>query len=330
MRIIGRPRALLAVLAACLLVAGCGSGPSQVGAAVIVGGRVVSVDDVQKMVEKVTKAEPAAQQLARNHKLDLVSRAIIGQLVVHDLLGEAAKKEGLRADQAQVDQLFAQNPLGVALPTDGSAGPDVLAQQLAFRSREQGEVYTDQVLLKQLGEKYLDKLSITFDYTSVGSDDPSGQPGSLREKALEKARQFAQGPAEVARVIAEDKGTGAGAGEGERVPASQAPDLAGSALFGVPPGTVVALQLNEQQANWVVAVIRERTQDATPGVDQAAPVDEGQYAAAGRRLLQPYFDQAAVKINPRFGVWDPVALGLAPNENETKGIVLPAKESLRP
>ncbi|HEY3482715.1 MAG TPA: hypothetical protein VGL02_27845, partial [Streptomyces sp.] len=91
----GRPRALVAVVAGALLLAGCGSGPSQAGAAAIVGDRAVPLDQVQNLIEKAVREQPYAQKLAAEHKLDLLGRAIVGQLVVHELLTQVSGKEGI-------------------------------------------------------------------------------------------------------------------------------------------------------------------------------------------------------------------------------------------
>jgi len=81
--------AALAVLGGALTA--CASGPSQVNSAVIIGDHVISVDDVQRRLDEALTVEPAAKDLAKNHKLDLASRGIVDQLVRHELLAEAAR-----------------------------------------------------------------------------------------------------------------------------------------------------------------------------------------------------------------------------------------------
>jgi hypothetical protein len=104
MRIIGRPRVLFAVLASCLVLAGCGSGPSQVGAAVIVGDHAVSVDDVQGKLDKLLQDNALAKTLAQQHKLDLLSRSIVSREVLNRATDEAAKADGLVVDEKLVAQ----------------------------------------------------------------------------------------------------------------------------------------------------------------------------------------------------------------------------------
>jgi outer membrane murein-binding lipoprotein Lpp len=329
MRIMGRPRALVAVLAAGLLLAGCGSGPNQVQAAVLVGDHEVPIDQVQQLIDKAVQEQPAAQQLAQQHKLDQLGRAIVSQLVQHELITRAAQREHLVADQNLLGQTLAQDPLAVPVPTTG-VDPSQLPVLIAYRTRDHREAITDQLLMQALGTKYFDKMSITFDYTSVVSDSGGAQPVSMREKAFAKTAEMAADPGAAARVIDADKAAGAETSVGEKVPAVQAPDLAATALFGVQPGTVVAFQPSAQQAAWIVAVVRQRDLSTPQAVDQAAEPTVNQLVGIGQRLLEPYVDEAGLKINPRYGVWDPVAMDLAASPAETTGLVLSVKGVAQP
>ncbi|WP_312871776.1 hypothetical protein [Amycolatopsis acididurans] len=325
----GRPRALVAVLAACLLLAGCGSGPSQVTTALYLGDRHVSVDEVQGLIDKAVQEQPAARQLAQQHKADMLGREIVRQMIVHQMVTQTAQMDGVVVDPAQISQVMAQDPLAApvsATNTDASQ----LAQQIVYRVRDHREVVSDQLLLQSLGAQYFDKLTVTFDYTSVVSDDGGANPVSMREKAFAKAQQMAADPAAAAKVIQADSASGQQTGVGEKVPAVQAPDLAGMVLFGVEPGTVVAFQPSSAQPVWIVAVVRARDLTTPQAVDQTSEPTSTQLAAIGQRLLQTYLQQAGLKVNPRYGVWDPAGLALAPSEAETTGLVLPVKGPAQP
>lgn len=325
-----RAGVLVAVVSVFLVLAGCGSGPSQVGAAAIVGEHRIPVDQVQQRLDQALASEPAAKQLAANHKLDLVGRELVGQQVVHELLARAAEQEGLTPDAKQVSDLVAQNPFSDPLPTDGSVPPEQLSQQLAFRARDLPEVVTDQVLLAQLGNKYLSKLAVTIDYTTVVSSDPTGQQGSLRDEAMAKAQRFAQGPAAAEKLIRDDGMAGVEASMGERLPAAQAPRLAAMVLFGVPENTVVAFQPSPRQEAWIIALVTGREDQNPQPVDQASQPSQQELVAVGQRLLQPVAEQTGVRISPRYGVWDPTAMDVAPSAEETSGIVLPVRSSPQP
>ncbi|WP_245617096.1 SurA N-terminal domain-containing protein [Amycolatopsis taiwanensis] len=319
----GRPRALVSVVLGCLLLAGCGSGPSQTRAAILIGDHEITVDQVQQVIDRAVTQEPAAQQLAQQHKLDLLGRAIVGQLVVHEMITRAAQREGLRADPALVAQ--AVNALSQPSPTSG-IDPAVLAGDIALRARDHTEAATDYVLERALGEKYFDKLSVDFDYTTVSTDDN----GPRREQAEAKAKQFAASPNAATTLVRADAGAGMDAELGTTLPALQSPMFAGSVLFGVPAGTVVSFEADPSQSVWLVAVIRKRDLNASPAVDQAQQATAGQLASVGIRLLQQDVERSGVKINPRYGVWDPVAMDVAPSAAEVSGFVLPVEGYVQP
>lgn len=329
MRIMGRTRVLVAVVAACLVLAGCGAGPSQAQSAFLLDGQTVTQDQVQNMIDKAVREQPAAQLLAQQHKLDQVGRAIVSQLIVHELVTRAAQREGLAVDEPLVNQTLAQDPLATPVPTTG-IDPSQLPTQIAYRTRDHREAITDQVLMRALADKYFAKLSVTFDYTSVVSDDPGAQPVTMREKAFAKANEMAASPDAAARVIQADTAAGGQTGADEHVPAVQAPDLAATVVFGVQPGTVVAFQPSAEQAAWIVAVIRKRDLSTPQSVDQAAEPTASQLIAIGVRLLQPYADESGLELNPRYGVWDPVAMAVVPSAAETTGAVVTVKGSAQP
>ncbi|WP_410600435.1 hypothetical protein [Amycolatopsis sp. lyj-90] len=325
MRIMGRRRALVGVLAGSLLLAGCNAGPGQVGAAVIVDGKSVSVDRVQQLIDKAVREHPYGQQLAKEHKLDLVGREIVRQEILHDLTERAAQREGVRVDESLVVAALQNDPLAKPMEAKQQDDPAISVQQLVARVRDHREALVDAALQTQLAVKYLDKLTVSFDFSSVSSTDATGSDADkLREQAIEKARKFAASPNAAAELIAQDQKTSdTQAGTGQKLPAMQSPATAATVLFGLEPNTVAAFQPTPQQPLWVVVVVRERTADKPVASDQAAQPSAQQLANVGIRLLQPYLDQVGLKVNPRYGVWDVVGMDLAPNEASKKGIVLP-------
>lgn len=323
-----RPRLRTTVLIALLtaLVAGltaCGSGPTQVNTAAIVDGKAIQVDEVQDLLDKIVKDQAAARPLAQQHKLDLVAREAVSQLVLHQLLLKAAREENISAAPEQVDQAIAQDPFKDELPADGSVPPAALAQQLVYRARDLRDTITDQLLMVQLADKFFDKLQVTMDYTTVVSEQQGAKPDSMRDKAFAKAREFAANPDDVASLIAKDKAAGGDAQEGAQFPAVQSAQLAATAMFGAGKGTVVAFEPSPEQALWVVGLVRERDTDATVDASQAPQVQPSELVAVGKRMLQPFAQDSEIRVSPRYGVWDMSALGVAPSESETTGLVLP-------
>jgi outer membrane murein-binding lipoprotein Lpp len=337
MRIMGRPRALVAVVAGALLLAGCGSGPSQVGAAVIVGDRSVSLDQVQSMIDQAVREQPYAQKLAGEHKLDLLGREIVRQSVLHELTLRAAKQEGIVADQAKIAGLAAKES---ATPvSDTGQGDQVAVTQIVSKLRDRNETAGDVVLEQQLAAKYLPKLAVGADYVGIGATSETDP--DARARAFDLAKQFADDPGKIQGTIqqasqeaqqaqqtgAPGPGGFSDAGLTELFGASQYLALAQTALFGSAANSVVVFQARmPAKPDWYVFVIRSRGTDKAVPADQEAqkPTDE-QLTAIGTRLLQPYLGQSGLRVNPRYGVWDVVSMNLATSQGATQGTVLPLR-----
>jgi hypothetical protein len=297
--------AVTATMAA--LLAGCGSGPSQVNSAVIVGDTAVPVGEVQQRVDAVLRKEPAAQQLQQQHKLDQVSRSVVRMEVWHQLVLRAEQREGVTVNEQQVSQLVDQ--AGGA----EQASKGTIYDASTFRDRAR-----DQLVMMELGKRYLNRVSVTFDITQVPS----------RQAAQDKARQLAAHPDQTRQLLQADRDAGVPAAAGQRLTLAGAPPYA-LPLFGVRSGTVLAFAPEQSdQTQWIVAVVHDRHVDpATPANDGSANTqqqDPQLLAQVGLRVLAPLADELGVRVSPRYGVWDPVGMEVAPSEGETQGIQLSA------
>jgi len=208
--------------------------------------------------------------------------------------------------------------------------PEQAANLIVTRARDHREALTDRLLQQQLALKYLTRISITFDFSTI-----SGTDGNVREKAFDKAKLFAADPAAAQKALQQDARDQAlqAQEQGQEPPASpqnigiklvaaQSLGDAASPLFGLPAGSVFAFQPSPTDATWVVVVVRDRTIGPPITVEQDTQPTPDQLAAVGQRLLQPDLTAASPKINPRYGVWDPIALNLAPSEATTLGLAL--------
>ncbi|WP_438860587.1 hypothetical protein [Amycolatopsis solani] len=333
----GRPRALVAVVAGALLLAGCGSGPSQVGSAVVVGDRSVSLDSVQSMIDQAVREHPYAKKLAGEHKLDVLGREIVRQTVLHELTLRAAKQENLVADQAKIAGLAAQ--VTPAPVTDTGQGDQVAVTQIVSKLRDRNEVASDVVLEQQLAQKTLPKLSVGADY--IGITATADNDRAARTRAFDLAKEFADDPGKVQATVqqAQQEGqqaqqtgmpgpSGYSAGQtAELFGAAQYLGLAQTALFGSEKNSVVVFQAQKPQSpDWFVFVIRARgTDQAVPADQEAQKPTDAQLTSIGTRLLQPYLGQSGLRVNPRYGVWDVVGMNLVPNADATQGTVLPVR-----
>lgn len=306
MRIIGRPRVLFTALATALVLAGCGAGPNQATSAAIVGDHSIGLADVQQEIQWLLDNVPQAQQALDQRKLDIESRKVVQGRVVHQLVTVAAERNGLRVDERQVAELI-----------NSSGGREAAAQAVQVEPERLDDVAGDQLLLQQLGQKYVDSLSIGLVGTTINSESPGS---TAKDKARELGRKIAADPANATAIIQ----SGGHQVLDEQVTLAQAiqasPELAVSAVFGAAEGTVVAIQPSQQQTGWLVALVRERTvADPADGESAAQQSDPQMLYRVGVRMLQPLADELGVRINPRYGVWDDTAMTIAPSEGEVTG-----------
>lgn len=324
MSAIRRPAVLVASLAVLGgTLAACGSGPSQVNSAVIMGDKVITVDDVQRRLDTALRNEPAAKDLAKNRKLDLVSRGIVNQLIRHELITEAAKRENLTVSEKDLSDF-----------TTRSAPAEDPVQRAIDAGFDGRELARDRLLTQSLGRKYLEKLKVTFVGLQVVSND-------ARKKAEDVARKVAAAPDRAAQIFEQAGGQDAQAIPRFELTPQRGYDIAAqnqvllSPMFAVGARTVVAFPLGqgEQAAStgWLVAYIQERSLDSSPSTDQqqqqgtpAAQIPPQWLELVGRQLSAPLANELGVRISPRYGVWDELAVGVAASDGEKFGLVVPA------
>jgi hypothetical protein len=315
-----RIRALVAALAVLGgTLTACATGPSQVNSAVIIGDRVISVDDVQHRLDRALQTEPASKELAKNRKLDLVSRGIVNQLVRHEVLAEAAKREGLTVSEKDVSD--------VAAGTGPAEDPFQRTVDAAFDPRETAR---DRVLLVMLGRKYMDRLQVVFDGALVVT------PTNAQATAVDLANKMAAQPKNTAQMLNSlDSQTIQPAVDQEfsavgafRFFSQQQVDLA--PLFGVQPNNVVAFPFGgggeQSPSGWLVALVKKRDDHATLSEQEqsaAGTVTPQWDYQVGLQLIGPLVSELNIRISPRYGVWDRLAVGVAPSEKEKTGLLLP-------
>jgi hypothetical protein len=323
--------AALAVLGGALTA--CASGPNQVNSAVIIGDRVISVDDVQRRLDETLKVEPAAKDLAKNHKLDLVSRGIVDQLVRHELLAEAARRDGLTVSEKDLADL-----------TAGTAPAQDPVQRSVEAAFDPKEIAKDRLLTVSLGQKNLDKVQLTLDGVAMQT------PGFTKQKAIDLAKQMAAQP-DKAAALGQAAGAGAGGQQGPQplsafpwnairvyAGAAQQASQSGQAppveallppIFAAPSNSVIVLSLgsgeNAASAGYLVALVK-RANGGVPSQDAtfANQVPADWRFALGEHLLGPLVKELGLRVSPRYGVWDDLAVGLAPSDAEKVGVLLPA------
>ncbi|MEV0679925.1 SurA N-terminal domain-containing protein [Actinosynnema sp. NPDC050436] len=295
--------------AVALLVAGCGSGPGQVGSAAIIGDTVIPLEQVQQRLDTVLKKEPEAQKLHEQRKLDQVSRQLVTLGVQHELIERAAQREGVTVSEEAVTE-----------SVENAGGAEAASQNTVYDAATFRERAKDQLLLVELARKYVGRMEVTFDYFFAKDG----------KEAVEKAKQVAADPGLMAGFVRSGPKGAEGqqlAKEGQKVKSAESPQAAGSPLFGVQPGTVVAFAPDPGSAQWLVAYVTDRDDDARGSGDSSTEQLTPQLLEQiGLRLVQRLAGEPEIKVNPRYGVWDTTAISLAPRTEELTGFQATARQ----
>jgi hypothetical protein len=306
-------RSALGVAAVGLLVGGCGVGSSQLGAAAFVDGTEIPLNQVHgQLVTVLAKEGPEVRaQLEEAHQLDALSRNIVTVRIRHQLLEIAARRAGLAVDQDRVNRLIKE-----------VGGAEAASKGTIFDANGYRQRASDKLLMVALGRAVLRNSAVTVDYTTADT----------RTAAKQRVEELAQaGSTRARQLIDADVRAGKDAELGKRIVAADDPIFATTPAFGVAEGTVVAFQLGDTKP-WVIMVITNRTDrgaqpsDHAPSIDQ---IDPAVLEAIGLRQLGQLGQQLGVRLNPRYGVWDPVSLHAVSDENETGGFVAPLRVAPR-
>ncbi|MGH3764921.1 MAG: hypothetical protein ACRDTX_07205 [Pseudonocardiaceae bacterium] len=304
-------RTAAGVLAAGVLIGGCGV--SQLTAAAFVDGTEIPLAQVHDQLVTVLNKEgtQARAQLAAGHQLDDVSRKILTVRIRHQLLDIAARRAGLTVDQAQVNRLIKE-----------VGGAEAASKGTIFDANSYRERARDKVLMAALGRAALRNSSVTVDYTTADT----------RTAAKQRVEELSQAGSKRARqLIDADIRGGKDAELGKRIVAADDPIFATTPAFGVAEGTVVAFQLEDTKP-WVIMVVKNRADSGALPSEHAPQIDQIQPAvleAVGLRQLARVAEEVGVRLNPRYGLWDPVSLQVVSDENETGGFVAPLRVTPR-
>ncbi|MPY96848.1 MAG: hypothetical protein GEU97_02425 [Actinophytocola sp.] len=314
MDLIRRFALLFTAATTALVLAGCGGEPTKANAAAIVGDDRVSLDSVQSEVQWLLDNVPDMQQLKQEDKLGLLSRHIVQTRVRHQLVEAAARQQGLSADPRAIDELLQQ-----------VGGAKQAPSQFGVEASKVREFASDYVLLQELGDHNLDRISVEFVGAYISGESPEQ---TAKEKALELGRKIAADP-DRAKELSEEIGTEVidqSVSLRELASGQQTALLAASPLFSADEGTVVVTQPSPQQGSlWLVALVEDRQVGGGSGGASGQPVPPQLLAEIGIQQLAPYAAEQGVEISPRFGVWNQASVAIAENEDAVASYLLPAR-----
>jgi len=310
-----RSRVIRAIAVTSILgavVAGCGSGPSQVGSAVIVGDSAARLADVDSTLDTLLANPKFSAQLTKAGVTpDMVTREIVGRAVIHDLIRAEAAATGLSVSDAEIDQTIAADD---RTTDDNQPAAQPLESPIAMYGdpAARREAVRDDLLLVKLGQREIDSLDVAVQVGQTGSAADAQAKAQLALAGGAAADQFFGGPAQAVSAS-------------QIVPGfAQAPPYAWS-LLGTPAGGVIVVNPQQGSNTWTIAKVQSRT--TTPPGRAPAPSDSSQLDPSllltfGQHLLQPRAMATDIRVNPRFGVWDPLSMAVVA-EGQAAGTLYP-------
>jgi SurA N-terminal domain len=290
-----RVAAAVAVFGA--VISGCG-GPSQAGTAVFVGDQAVPLDRVQSQLDTaLAKGDLIAQLTAQGGTTADLARSIVTRAVLHDLLARRAAEEGISVTDAEVDAQITQG-----------GGTDALLDGSLYDLPMLRERVRDDLIAAQLAQREVAGLAVTADLVAATSRADADAAAAALQAGGAQADALFGDPRTSAR--------------GTTFDAATSPDNASTVLFGVPVGTVVTFQPNPEQSTWIVARVVDRRTDGPSDPAITSSISQSQLIAIGERMLQPTAEEVGIRVNPRYGVWDPIQLRIVA-EDQRVGTILP-------
>ena len=168
---VGRALAVMATVGA--VVSGCGTGPSQVGSAVIVGTTSVPLEQVQSRLDvALGKTDALAQLASSGVGPPEIARDVVSGAVTHDLLARTAVTDGIAVSDADVDAALQQ-----------SGGADAALSQSLYDLPAHRERVRDRIIAIRHAQRIVPGLTVTADLIAA----------ETRDDAAAKARVLACG-----------------------------------------------------------------------------------------------------------------------------------------
>ncbi|GLZ55152.1 hypothetical protein Acsp07_47690 [Actinomycetospora sp. NBRC 106378] len=278
------------------------------GTAAVVGNMTISSDLVDQRLRTAAPTlaqaldQQAQQEGRQSSGLDATtladqSRELLTTAILHDVITEASRREGVVVDPAEVEQRVA------------AAGGEQAAAAAGYDLDTLRQLIGDQLAVAEIGRRQFDRLQVTVDVGTF-ADKTTAERAAAQLAADPGPGPLATLPAE-ARIL--DTTLRPGTTQGGQV------RTASSLLFGL-PGRTVSISAPQQDSTpgapkpdpttqpWTVVRVRDRSLNApapTGSTVPAALVDTRTMIQFGLRAIQPVAAEIGVQVNPRYGTWDP-------------------------
>jgi outer membrane murein-binding lipoprotein Lpp len=312
MRIMRRPRALVAVVAGCVLLAGCSSGPSQVGAAAIIGGNTASLDDVQAKLDKLVQTDTYAKTQAQQHKLDDLTRGIVSREVLYRLVDDAVQREKLPFDQKNVSAFLPD------AQQQGTDDPGAAIEASVDKAFDPQDVAKHNLLIAELGLKYIGRVSLVAD--TVLLSNPT--------QALDLANRIAVDPSKSAQLMQQAGAPAGSVGLNTPVASTQAQSIQWDARPNSVVYQVLPASDNNPATSYAVAVVKQVNASAGAANPDPSTFTPQQLLLYGKLLLRPSAEALGIKVNPRYGEWNSLTMSVgSAAENAATGKIIAPQSS---
>ena len=288
-------RALAAAAAAGALVSGCGS-PVQAGSAIIVGDTAVPLEQVQSQVGTLLARVPAEQR--QQDTAPTLARDIVTNELLHTLLARAAGRAGHHRDRRRGGRVHRAAGRRGDPPAELGARPRGAAlagARLPRRHRAGPQGGAGPRRHHRPGRRAQPRP--TPRPRRARSPRAAPPPTRCSTTRARPAGAWRSPPPPTRRTRAASCSAPRSATSS---PTSPTPSRPPGTSSGSPTGAPTPAR---------------RGAPATLSLQQLYLI--------GQRTLQPLADDLAVRVNPRYGVWDQVSLRVVP-ANQTSGLVLAA------
>jgi foldase protein PrsA len=309
-RLRARNRLLATAAVAVVALSGCGDSPVRSGAAATIGDTRIPISDLSGYVSRGLADPQAQQQLGADRAS--YERQSLARMINHVVLTEAARRKGVAVSSGAIDAKFAEFE-------QQAGGRQQLEQQAAqngIAKQDLERFVSDVVLNDALADKLTADVEVPQEQLEQLFSQQAAQNDTVHTAhILVPAQKQAEGilgqvkadPTQFAALAAKfstdtsnkDKGGDLGfAGRGQFVKAFE------DAVFGAKPPTYLVVKT--EFGFHVVHVIERKTTtlaQATPNLRRAALQKERETRTT--ELLAEVSKDLGVKVNPRFGRWDP-------------------------